>query len=187
MANVGSDLNGNMPVDERTWIDKLERGIIVASRAFAMVVWGVVGAPVWAILICFALLFVIVVTVARALTWREFSMDRRLLSAVIRFYPNGLRSLKTEFAKINQAIEESEEDTHVESSYFFSTFQAVGVLIILLALYCLYARIDLWTVPTYFYVAISLILVVLFIMAIAADVRKRGQPVVYQQDSSEPT
>ncbi|MFO1111355.1 MAG: hypothetical protein U1E61_19460 [Bradyrhizobium sp.] len=159
--------------DEWGWIDRLERAIIRISKAFAMIVWGMVGAPVWAILICFALLFVIVVTAARAVTGREFSVDRRLLGAVIRFYPNGLRRLKSEFAKIDEALEDNDDQSRVENSYFFSTFQAIGVMTIVIVLYCLYARIDFWALPQYVYIAFAVIVAVALIMAGVADARKK--------------
>ena len=167
------DRSAAVEVPKISWIDRLERGIIVASRAFAMIVWGVVGAPVWALLICFGLLFVILVTIARAVTGRQFAIDRKLLTTVIRFYPNGLRSLKSEFAKIDQELEEADEQPSVESSYLFSTFQAIGVLSIGLLFYAIYANIDFSQVPPSAYYATVLIVVVALTMATGADRRKR--------------
>ncbi len=152
-------------------LEKLETGVISGGRVFAMISWAIIAAPVWLIMILVALLFLLFLTVVRALTAINFSVDRQLLRMVARSYPNGFRYLQTEFNKLEREMEEEEDDAKAEWSYLFRMMHLFLLLVIAVTLYCIYAKINILSLPEYAYAGAGVVVVAAFLLAWLADRR----------------
>ncbi|QAU47338.1 hypothetical protein [Bradyrhizobium guangzhouense] len=169
-----SDTSGTREAPESTWLERLEASVISFSRIFAMLAWAIIAAPVWLTMIVVALLFLLLLTVVRALTAINFSIDRQLLRMVARSYPNGFRYLQVEFNKLKCEMDDDEGDVGSEWSYVFSTIHMVLLCVIAATLYCLYSGINVLSLPQYAYAGAIVLTLAAFALAWLAD-RRRGR------------
>jgi hypothetical protein len=176
--------------DNSTWIDRLESGVISISRAFAMLAWGLLGFPVWVVMILVSLSFLLLLTFVRAFTARNFSLDRQLLRTVAGSYPNGFRYIRIEFEKIKKDIEDEEEpDVGTERSYVYSAAQTLLLLVIAIASYLTYKGVDVFKLSESAYAGALVVVAASLLMAWSADRRKERSSVLVNSaaDKKSPT
>ena len=150
------------------------RGVIAIARIVALLSWGVLGLPVWITLILFAMVLLILVTVARVITGRRFSIDRQLLAVVARSYPNGFRTMMHEFDLIYKEMDQTEPDVYIERTYFSSTCQTIGLFSIAAILICvLYFKVDIFSVSQQIYESLGVVALIALTMASVADYNKK--------------
>jgi len=153
------------------FIDRMVRGVISFMYLVGMLIWGIVGAPFWIVGICLALVFILFITIARAFTARNFTVDRRVLRNVIRFYPDGFRMLKSDYAKIDTILDD-EHDAPPEVSYVFSTIQTICLLLIFSLLWCLYRNIEILSISPNIFLGAAIIVALAIFMAFSYDKRR---------------
>ena len=150
------------------FVDGTIRVVMAGMYLLGMLMWALVGLPFWLIGLCLALCVILFMTFARAMTSRNYSIDRLFLRNVIRFYPEGFRLLKMEFSRADEQVDEDNLALR-EVSYTFSTAQTIVFIAIIIIVWLTYRGVDLLLIPPNVLVASLLVIALALGLAFFAD------------------